>query len=158
MELLQSHFAIIDIAKLFGCSAKTIHRRIREFGLTVHSSISDRDLDNIFERFTQVHPANGQRMLFGHLRSLGIRLSRQRARDSLLRVDPHGVNLRLRLALHRRQYSVPGPNSLWHIDGHHKLIKWNIVIHGGIDGFSKEVVYLHAANNNRSSTVLSAGS
>ena len=30
--------------------------------------------------------------------------------------------LRLRV-LRRRQYSVPGPNSLWHIDGHHKLIR-----------------------------------
>ena len=24
-----------------------------------------------------------------------------------------------------------GPNSLWHIDGNHKLIKWHLVIHGG---------------------------
>ena len=27
------------------------------------------------------------------------------------------------------------PNSLWHIDGYHKLIRWRIVIHGVIDGY-----------------------
>ena len=51
---------------------------------------------------------------------------------------------------------MPGPNSLWHVDGHHKYIRWKIVIHGGIDGFSREIVYLKAAANNRSETVLNA--
>ncbi|XP_028516339.1 uncharacterized protein LOC114575527 [Exaiptasia diaphana] len=31
---------------------------------------------------------------------------------------------------------------------------WKIVIHGGIDGFSRIPVYLHASNNNKASTVL----
>jgi hypothetical protein len=44
-------------------------------------------------------------------------------------------------------------NSLWHIDGHHKLIPWKIVIHGGIDGFSRMVVFLVASNNNRMETM-----
>ena len=34
------------------------------------------------------------------------------------------------------------PNSLWHIDGYHKLIRWRVIIHGGIDGFSRLPVYL----------------
>lgn len=48
-----------------------------------------------------------------------------RLQESLRRVDAEGVYMR-RLRLHvlrRRQYSVPGPNSLWHIDGNHKLIR-----------------------------------
>ena len=28
-------------------------------------------------------------------------------------------------------------NSLWHLDGHHSLIRWKILIHGCIDGFSR---------------------
>ena len=28
-----------------------------------------------------------------------------------------------------RTYSVSGPNSLWHIDGHHSLIRWRLVVH-----------------------------
>ena len=47
------------------------------------------------------------------------------------------------------------PNSfLRHIDGHHKLIRWHIVIHGGIDGFSRLPVCLKASTNNTSGTVL----
>ena len=59
----------------------------------------------------------------------------------------------------RRQYSVPGLNSLWHIgeysfllhmiynytffvDGHHKLIRWKIVTHAGIDGYSRMIVFI----------------
>ncbi|KAK9976471.1 hypothetical protein ABG768_021676, partial [Culter alburnus] len=43
---------------------------------------------------------------------------------------------------------------LWHLDGNHKLIRWRIVIHGAIDGFSRLVILLEASNNNRSSTVI----
>ena len=46
------------------------------------------------------------------------------------------------------------PNSLWHIDGYHKLIRWRIVIHGGIDGYSRLPVYLQASTNNRADIVL----
>ena len=35
----------------------------------------------------------------------------------------------------------------------HKLIKWRFVIHGGIDGFSRAIVYIHCSTNNRGSTV-----
>lgn len=34
------------------------------------------------------------------------------------------------------------------------LHSWRIVIHGGIDGFSRKIMHLHATNNNRASTVL----
>ena len=45
---------------------------------------------------------------------------------------------------------------LRHIDGNHKLVQpYGIVIHGGIDGFSRLVVYLKASTNNRPATVLS---
>lgn len=41
-----------------------------------------------------------------------------------------------------------------HLDGNHKLIRWRFVVHGGIDGFSRTVVFLKVAPNNLSSTVL----
>ena len=41
-----------------------------------------------------------------------------------------------------------------HIDGSHKLIRWRVVIHGGIDGFSRTIVYLGCNTNNDASTVL----
>ena len=72
------------------------------------------------------------------------------------RVDPTGVQSRARRALHRRTYSVCAPNELWHLDGYHKLIRWRVVIHGGIDGFSRMVTFLQASTNNKARTVLSA--
>ena len=83
-------------------------------------------------------------------------VQRHRIRDALHVVDPEGVHSHLRGILHRRQYSVPSPNALWHVDGNHKLIRWRIIVHGGIDGFSRVVTYLQAATNNTSQTALSA--
>ena len=41
------------------------------------------------------------------------------------------------------------------MDGNHKLIQpYRFVIHGGIDGFSRLIVFLKASTNNRASTVL----
>ena len=48
------------------------------------------------------------------------------------------------------------PNSLWHLDAYHKLIRWNFVIHGGIDGFSRLIVYLRVSTNNYAATVMKA--
>ena len=56
----------------------------------------------------------------------------------------------------RRKYHVERPNEVWHINGHHKLIRWRMVIHGGIDGYSRAITYLCCNSNNKSSTVLSA--
>ena len=71
------------------------------------------------------------------LRGMGLKVQRKRVRESLERVDPSVVSARFRQVLHRCVYNVNMPNSLWHIDGHHKLIKWRIVIHGGIDGYNQ---------------------
>ena len=38
-------------------------------------------------------------------------------------------------------------------DSHHKLIRWRIVTHGAIDGYSRLIVYLHTSTNNRARTV-----
>lgn len=63
----------------------------------------------------------------------GYKFKRERIRESLCRVDPSGVHSQMRKVLHRRAYQV---DSLWHLDGYHKLIRWRIVIHGGIDGYN----------------------
>ena len=48
------------------------------------------------------------------------------------------------------------PNSLWHVDGYHKLISWRYVIHGGIDGFSLLIMFMKVTTNNQAETVLRA--
>lgn len=39
------------------------------------------------------------------------------------------------------------------MDTNHKLIRWNLVIAGGIDGFSRFVVFLKCVDNNRADTI-----
>ena len=51
---------------------------------------------------------------------------------------------------------MPGPNAVRHVDGNHKMIRWRLVIHGAIDGYSRTIVFLKCANNNLSSTVMSS--
>lgn len=155
--LLEQDFTQVEIAKIFGCSPRTIRRRIAEFGLDrfiQYTAISEAELDELVLNFVVNFPTAGQKTLAGHLSTLGYRIQRIKIRDSLYRVDPWGVKLRRRRLLHRRKYKVAGPNSLWHIDGNHKLVRWRIVIHGGIDGFSRIPVYLEASCNNQSQTVL----
>ena len=42
-----------------------------------------------------------------------------------------------------------------HIDGNHKLIQpYRFVIHGGIDGYTRLIVYLKVSVNNRADTVV----
>ena len=155
--LVESNFRTVDIASLFGCSRRTIERQIREYGLSHEfSSVSDSDLDRLVSSVVSVHPQCGEKSVTGRLRSLGYNVQRERVRSSIRRVDPVGVELRACSVLHRRQYRVHAPNSMWHLDGYHKLIRWNVVVHGGIDGYSRLIMYLKASTNNRATSVLSA--
>ncbi|XP_041860719.1 uncharacterized protein LOC121652157 isoform X2 [Melanotaenia boesemani] len=103
--------------------------------------LDDKDLDEKVTQILQHQPNCGYKMMLGHLNAQGIHIQRQRVQDSMRRVDPHGVLLRT-LQLNpqrRRRYSVPAPNSLWHIDGNHKLIRierlWRDVYVGVLDLF-----------------------
>lgn len=158
-NLLELQFTQVEISKLFGCSPRTIRRRILQYGLEErldYDNISDQILDDNVAYFVAHFPSAGEKTMSGLLWSQGFRIQRWRIRDSILRVDPWGVEQRCRRVLHRRKYKVAGPNSLWHIDGMHKLIRWRIVIHGGIDGYSRIPVYLRASDNNRADTVLTS--
>ncbi|XP_034067491.1 uncharacterized protein LOC117543372 isoform X1 [Gymnodraco acuticeps] len=148
-----------DIAQVFGVCERTICRRMTQNGIRVQDLLTlldDNSLDETVTQILQHHPNSGYKMMVGYLNARGIRIQRQRVQESMRRVDPGGVLIRT-LQLNprrRRKYFVPAPNSLWHIDGNHKLIRWRFVVHGGIDGFSRLIVYLSAATNNRAAPVL----
>ena len=80
-------------------------------------------------------PNDGERLLIGHLAAHGI-VVQVRVRMSIHRVDPENMAIRRSVTI-RRSYHVEGPNALWHVDGNHKLIRWRLVIHGAIDGYSR---------------------
>lgn len=146
------------MGQVLGCSSRTVQRRIEEHGVTRrqrYSSISDSEIDSIISIIQGSNPQTGYRIVDGIFRANQLIIQRERIRESLRRVNPNGCRRRLRRALHRRTYNVPSLNSLWHMDGNHKLVRWQFVIHGQIDGFSRMVIYLNVADNNRSGTVLS---
>ena len=93
-------------------------RRRVEFGLLQDptSSISDDDLVAVIREIKVDAPYSGVQMICGSLRSRGLHVTRERVRSTLRAIDPLGGARRWPGGLTRRRpYSVPGPNSLWHI-------------------------------------------
>ena len=156
-ELLQFQFTQVEIASLYGCSSRTIHRRIIQFGLddlVMYTDIADPDLDYIVTNFVLRFPSAGQKTLEGLMFFCGHKAfvfnvgEFEKAFSEWI----HGELSKEAGAFYTDVHTVF--HSLWHIDGMHKLIRWRIVVHGGIDGYSRVPVYLHASDNNRSVTVL----
>ena len=155
-RLVELGIPLTSISSTLGISRTTLWRRLSKLGLCVQrfTTIDDSTLDSIIEGLVNRFPNAGIEMITGYLRSANIFLTRSRIRNSLVRVSPAGMILRQLTTTVRRVYSVPAPNSLWHIDGLHCLIRWRLVIHGGVDGFSRLIVYLKCSENNRADTVL----
>lgn len=124
IEYLRSlFFSWSEIAALIGISRSTLYRRRVELDLINDptSHLSDTELASFVAELQLTSPNIGQSLVIGKLRSLGYRVSRQRVRNTLRLNNPLTSALRWPgIMTHRRPYSVPGPNSLWHI-GKYKL-------------------------------------
>ncbi|CAB4012840.1 hypothetical protein AC249_AIPGENE23002 [Paramuricea clavata] len=161
-ELLQLYldyrFTFKKIGEIFGVASKTIQRRVVEFGLKScnYTMLSDEQLDEQISDILKVFPNCGYRRMRGFLTARGLHIQWRRIEDSMKRVCPEGILMRCLQfnVLKRRIYNVRSPLSLWHIDGNHKLIRWGFVIHGCIDGYSRQITFLHCSCNNKAQTVL----
>jgi len=130
------------LAKKLGIHRNTLRAKLKENSInSSFTEMPDKNLDQIVKGYLESHPNSGFRYLTGRLRTHGLRIQRRRLQQSIKRVDRLGQTLRNRTTAKksRRQYHVSRPNALWHIDGHHKLILWGIVIHGVVDGYSRKV-------------------
>lgn len=116
--------------------------------------ITEQELDVVIQSHKASHPHDGESMVCGHLRGLGLHVPRTEVRASIHRVDPSGVEERRHRAIKRRVYSVEYANKVWHMDGNHKLIRYKFVVHGAVDGYSRLVTTLKCSTNNRAVTVL----
>ena len=119
LEYLRSlSFTWTEIASLLGVSRMTIYRRREECNMLqeYRDVLSDAELDALIQDLRRDLPYSGQSMILGRLRGMGYYTTRIRVRESLRRVDPLNTSLRWGGGRHqRRPYSVPGPNSLWHL-------------------------------------------
>ena len=131
------------LASILGINRKTLQARKDELGIdSGFDKITDAELDDLVREYHQENPVGGRSYIIGRLWAAhSLRIQRQRVKDSINRVDHLGQGMRQQVGKKkmRRHYQVPRPNSLWHIDGHHKLIAWGIVIHGVADGYSRKV-------------------
>lgn len=127
LEYFFSHgFSASATAMLLQVSLSTIRRRMSECGMRIrdrYSTTSNSELDRIVTMVQYNNPNCGYRMMRGYLIRLGHCVQQSRIRESMARTDPEGVLSRWCTTVHRRCYSVSSPNALWHIDGHHRLIR-----------------------------------
>jgi len=132
------HINLSELARILGIGRMTLWRNMRKHGLKrTYTLLSNNELDLLVRMFKRHKPESGFRYLLGHLRRQGIRVQRKRIWQSLRCVDRLGQHLRERRVIQCRVYRVKRSNALWHIDGHHKLIRWGFVIHGIIDGYCR---------------------
>ena len=119
----------------------TLNNYMRQYKITRHpfSTIPNESLDALIKQYKQEHPNVGIRYIRGHLFKEGIRVQRRRIIASLSRVDNVAKVIRHSTTIKRREYTSSRPNALWHMDGHHKLGPWGIVIHGFVDGYDRTV-------------------
>ncbi len=124
LDYFFSHgFSASATAMLLQVSLSTIRQRISESRMLIrdrYSTISNSELDRII---STVQHNNPNRIMQGYLNRLGHRVQQSRIREAMVRTDPEGVLSRWFTTVHRRSYSVTSPNALWHVDGHHRLIR-----------------------------------
>lgn len=129
------------LAERLGIHRNTLRAKLKENSIdTSFSDINDGELDKFVKSYRSSHPDSGIRYLTGRLRHEGRRVQQRRLKEAVKRVDKLGKTLRSRTTAkkQRKQYVVDRPHAFWHIDGHHKLILWGIVIHGVVDGYSRK--------------------
>lgn len=123
-------FTWTDIADMLKVSRMTIYRRRVEYDMLDESDsmISDQELNEKVQQIMAQHPQVGQTFVSGRLRSLGYRVARERVRCAVRSVDPLSSALRWQgFTARRRPYSVPGPNSLWHIGNFLSIAVYNSI-------------------------------
>lgn len=132
------------LGPLLKCSSRTVRRRALELGLVEPghpvyadvdngtgavqrvwtsttppmSTLSDAELDAETAEILNMFPHFGRRMIIATLLTKGHRVSQKRVQESYLRV--WGAPARFGdHPIIRKEYWVPGVNSLWHHDGNH---------------------------------------
>ena len=118
LYLASMSFTWTDIAIMLGVSRMTIYRRRVQYSLVEDPRIvpTDVQLRMAIREIQAGQPEVGEVMIMGNIRSMGYKVTRERIRQEIRNSDPLHSALRWRGGLtSRRPYSVPGPNSLWHI-------------------------------------------
>ena len=94
--------------------------------IATYSTISDEQLDELVREAQSRNPNTGICLTKGFVMGKGHHVQHYRIMESLIRTDPAAMMDRWAQTVRRRKYQFLSPLSLWHIDGNHKLIRYNI--------------------------------
>ena len=123
-----------DFNTRLSISISTGRRRLRDNDISLHRSysatcISDTDLDhlirNIHSHFSRIGCQQMWAMFEADYR---LRIQCCGVRMVMRRVDPAGAAILWSEVHVRRRYNVYGANALWHIDTHHSLVHWRLLV------------------------------
>ena len=153
MKFLQKYYCNI-------ISKSTLLRRLKDYGLSRRTG-KNLSLETIREAREKIRPliegpasSSNYRPMWHSLKMTGFHVPRHTIQTLLRDMDPEGTKSRKGQRLRRKFYSNPGPNYAWHIDGHDKLKTFSFAIHGAIDGYSRNVLWLKVLRSNNSPSVI----
>lgn len=131
-------------------SLRTLKRKLRHLGLSKEANITNMALRAVIGREITGPSANlGYRSMWGLLKTkYNIKVSRDVVMQILKELNPDGAEERRQRSLRRRTYRSLGANAVWHVDGYDKLKPYGLAIHGGIDGFSRKILWLKVCKSN----------
>jgi len=137
-----------DYAKKW--SKRTLRRFCAKYNIKRYDcNLLPRDvMDAIMEESKGCAEKLGYRMMWQRLRRKGILVKRDQVAVcmQILGVqNPAPIQKRK----HKHCYVSKGPNSVWHIDGNDKLMRWGFYTHGAIDGYSRKILWLNVFVTNK---------
>ena len=100
--------------------------------------------------------SRGYRSVWHSLQIQGLRVSHTLVQHLVHEVDPHGCNMRCSRRLRWRVYRNASPNYSWHCDGYDKMTPYGFPIHGCIDGYSRNILWLYVTKSNTFPSTITA--
>lgn len=114
--LLSLGISLKKIAEMLGISYKTLYRHRKRNGTMYecrkYDNVTDEEINGAVGNLLRDNPLYGERMVFGALLSIGIKVQRWRVRNAIKIINPNPIGLKKR-KIFRRTYNVPCANALW---------------------------------------------
>lgn len=116
-----------DMSNLLGPKSRTtVYKYMKKYNVATKkqrfSQINDDDLLRLIKKLTIDYPNAGYREIRSRLEiQHNVNVPFNRVMKLLRDADPIGSACCWARTIHRRTYSVEGPNSLWHLDTNHAL-------------------------------------
>ncbi|XP_028412582.1 uncharacterized protein LOC114535477 [Dendronephthya gigantea] len=147
--------AIVKLLKRngFNVSLRTLKRRLSTLGLKRRGNAVRIGRNEVraavLKEMEGAGGLSGYRSIWHALRLRHkIHVPRREVADLMKEIDPVGVEERRARKLRRRTFTSAGSNASWHMDGYDKLKPYGFPIHGGIDGFSRKILWLEVSRSN----------